>query len=77
MDIRSNAIDHYFEDITPRAKTPELTMLVFKIMLTLNLWLDTARSRKQLSQLGDAELRDIGVSRADADAESQRKFYDI
>ena len=42
-----------------------------------NLYIDVERERKLLAKLTDAELRDIGVHRADADAESRRSFLDV
>ncbi|WP_189050576.1 DUF1127 domain-containing protein [Aliidongia dinghuensis] len=42
---------------------------------TLRLWLRRSRTRKHLTQLEDPELRDIGVSRAQALAESQKPFW--
>lgn len=35
------------------------------------------RERETLAKLSDAELQDIGVHRADADAESRRSFLDV
>ena len=42
-----------------------------------NLYVAIERERKALSRLSDAELRDIGVHRAEADAESRRVFFDV
>ncbi len=39
-------------------------------------WLETARSRRDLAGLGDAALKDIGLSRADAEREARRPFWD-
>lgn len=36
-----------------------------------------ARQRQSLAQLDDRQLRDIGISRADALKESSRNFWDI
>lgn len=33
--------------------------------------------RRALSKLSDIELRDIGIHRADADAELERSFWDL
>lgn len=38
-------------------------------------WLDRARSRRQLARLDDRQLRDIGVSRTDADREAAKPFW--
>ena len=38
-------------------------------------WLDRARQRRQLQQLGDHMLKDIGLSRADVEAEVCKPFW--
>jgi len=39
--------------------------------------LDVARERRQLARLDDRALKDFGVSRADAERESARGFWDV
>jgi uncharacterized protein YjiS (DUF1127 family) len=39
------------------------------------VWLERARQRRQLQQLGDHMLRDIGLSRADVEAEVSKPFW--
>lgn len=39
------------------------------------LWLERDRSRRVLATLDDDRLRDIGVSRADAQFESEKPFW--
>ena len=38
-------------------------------------WIDRARQRRQLAELSDHMLRDIGVTRADAWAEADKPFW--
>jgi uncharacterized protein YjiS (DUF1127 family) len=38
-------------------------------------WIDRARQRRQLAELSDHMLRDLGVSRADAWAEADKPFW--
>ena len=38
-------------------------------------WLERARQRRQLAQLGDHMLKDIGLSRADVEAEASKPFW--
>jgi uncharacterized protein YjiS (DUF1127 family) len=39
------------------------------------IWLERARQRRQLAELSDHMLRDIGLTRADAWAESEKLFW--
>jgi len=39
------------------------------------LWLERGRSRRVLATLDDHQLRDIGISRADAQLESEKPFW--
>jgi uncharacterized protein YjiS (DUF1127 family) len=39
------------------------------------IWLERARQRRQLAELSDQMLRDIGLTRADAWAESDKPFW--
>ena len=39
------------------------------------VWLDRSRQRRQLAQLSDHMLRDIGLTRVDAWAEADKPFW--
>ena len=39
------------------------------------MWLERSRQRRQLAQLSDHMLRDIGLTRADAWAEAEKRFW--
>jgi len=39
------------------------------------IWFERARQRRQLRELSDHMLRDIGLTRADAWAESEKPFW--
>ena len=41
------------------------------------LYAEVKRERETLAKLSDEALRDIGVHRAEADAESRRAFHDL
>jgi uncharacterized protein YjiS (DUF1127 family) len=47
-----------------------------KALAKIRLWGEICRQRKQLSKRDDYLLRDIGLSRVDADREVNRKFWD-
>jgi uncharacterized protein YjiS (DUF1127 family) len=46
-----------------------------RIAQTGLIWLERARQRRALSELNDHMLRDIGLTRADAWAESEKPFW--
>ncbi len=73
----TSAIEHYFETFKPRADVPRVSMLVFQLSLSLSLWLETSRTRRHLRGLTDEQLRDVGLSKREAERECERKFYDI
>ena len=49
--------------------------LVTRILDVAIAWLDRARQRRQLAELDDRLLRDIGVSRGDIEAEAAKPFW--
>ena len=52
-----------------------------RMVLVAFLWVEavfrTLRERRSLMQLDDRGLKDIGLSRADADREWNRPFWDV
>ncbi len=46
-----------------------------RLTQTLRLWSQRAAERHQLWDLSDSDLRDMGVSRADAVAEASKPFW--
>ena len=49
--------------------------LAARIVRTLETWRRRARSRTELAHLGERELRDIGLTPADAAWECQKPFW--
>lgn len=45
------------------------------IAATVSVWLERSRSRRALAAFDDHQLRDIGISRADAWRESSKRFW--
>lgn len=50
---------------------------ISRAVLTIELAMQVRKERRALRQLGDAGLKDIGLSRADVDAELHRSFWDV
>ena len=55
-----------------RRPVPSKLSKSFDILL---LWLQRWRERRMLAELSDHMLKDIGVSRADIDGETRKKFW--
>jgi uncharacterized protein YjiS (DUF1127 family) len=61
------------------AARPVAVTLLFQILVsaaaTVELWVQRARQRRQLARLNQYQLKDIGLSRADAEGEASRPFW--
>lgn len=55
--------------------TSAVAAAVGHIATMLLMWHERGRQRRQLLGLGDRELRDIGVSRAEAGSEGDKPFW--
>jgi uncharacterized protein YjiS (DUF1127 family) len=49
--------------------------IVAPLLDLLSIWLERARERRQLCALDDQMLKDIGLSRADVELETQKYFW--
>jgi len=69
---------HYVQalDASARFSAPRRG-LAGQMVLTLVLALRVRRERRQLAALNDAQLADLGLTRADAQRESRRGLFDI
>jgi len=73
---------HLFESTTaiPRRNTFLRWLLgdyINRFIVRCTLYAEVKRERETLATLSDEVLRDIGVHRAEADAESRRAFHDV
>ncbi len=55
------------------AHRPVFTGVFAKVANSIGVW----RQRRHLAQLDDAALADIGLTRAEAHAESQKPLWDV
>jgi len=46
-----------------------------KLLMLMTVWYQRGRQRQQLAQLTDRELRDIGISHAEAQTEASKPFW--
>ncbi len=61
LSISQQALSHSYKEINA--------------ISTLQLWMDRYAQRKQLMQLSDMQLVDIGLSRKEANIEAKRPFW--
>ncbi len=54
---------------------PNIMEVLARSAAIVRSWRDRARQRDQLQRLTDRDLRDIGISRLDAVAESRKPFW--
>ena len=48
-----------------------------KVWTKIKLWKEVSKQRSDLKNLSDHFLKDIGISRVDAEREASRPFWDI
>lgn len=63
--------------MTPPATSSTLKGFFIRTAALVENWLSISRQRRALARLDDRMLRDIGVSRASANRESNRPFWDL
>lgn len=74
MDTNQNC--HYSYGIDVQLRTGWLRrMSPIRLAEALQLWWERSAQRRELAQLDDRMLRDIGISRADAYGESRKWFW--
>ena len=59
------------------AVQPASTGLLTSLLGRIAVWLEVRRERRQLLAMSDHMLHDIGLSRADAEGEGTRRFWDV
>lgn len=68
--------DIYNENITQQNESAQKYPLISQIWHKINYWKEISSQRRELRKLNDHILKDIGLSRADAERESSRPFWD-
>jgi uncharacterized protein YjiS (DUF1127 family) len=49
--------------------------ILAQIAETLHVWRERVRSRREVTQLSDRDLRDVGISRSDIVKEAEKPFW--
>ena len=66
-----NTLTLSYQRYTDRSWQPSTRNL----LMLMTVWYQRGRQRQQLAQLTDRELRDIGISYAEAQAEASKPFW--
>lgn len=62
---------------SPKPKKRPRGGLVFEVVAFMDRAVEVARQRRALMKLGDSALKDFGASRADAEGEASRAWWDL
>lgn len=54
-----------------------LTQSIGRAFRLIETWLDVSRQRRRLAAMDDRMLKDIGISRASANNEARKPFWDV
>lgn len=78
--MRYQEHSHSVLDLVPRSGlaqiiASDLVPVIDRVIETPIAWLERIRERRQLAQLGDDMLKDIGVSRADVEHVVEKPFW--
>lgn len=60
--------------VAPYATRPARPLA--ELLKLMRRWVEVSRQRSVLAAMTEDQLRDIGITRADADAEAARPFWD-
>jgi uncharacterized protein YjiS (DUF1127 family) len=63
--------------LSPIGSRPAVPHALVRAVATVSAWHERARQRRALVALSDPMLRDIGISRAQAQRESTRPFWRV
>lgn len=67
--------DSHLAYLTAQNRMPAASVIAVKIAVIVSKWATHRRTRLTLSQLDDHLLRDVGLTRAEAELESRRVFW--
>ncbi len=69
----SEAVSHIVEAMT--AALPSLRHCTQKVLKVVGPWMDRSRQRRALASLDDRLLKDIGITRSQAEREIGKSFW--
>ncbi|PDT17463.1 hypothetical protein CO670_06900 [Rhizobium sp. J15] len=74
MSLEASEINEASRDIVP-PKLRKLSGVALRLVGAIEHWLEKRRSRRTLAELNDDQLRDVGLTRAEAKAEVSRSWF--
>lgn len=74
MSLEASEINAASPNIV-RPKLRKLSGVALRLVAAIEHWLEKRRSRRTLSELNDDQLRDVGLTRAEAKAEVSRSWF--
>jgi len=68
----------YWSDRAPRRAGifERATHLIRRALTTLGIWIDRSKRRRQLAQMSERQIKDLGVTRCDALREMNKRFWE-
>ncbi|MEO0379288.1 MAG: DUF1127 domain-containing protein [Pseudomonadota bacterium] len=66
---------HHLAYLTAQTRMPAASVLAVRVAVVLSIWATRRRTRLALKQLSDHQLRDVGLTPADAYVEARRVFW--
>ncbi len=73
--VQMNATQQAQPSLQAGSHTPTLAVFLIWIANVITLWSHRARSRQHLVEMDDYLLRDLGITRAEAEEESLKRFW--
>ncbi|HEU0221497.1 MAG TPA: DUF1127 domain-containing protein [Paracoccaceae bacterium] len=71
----SSSHSHLAESLAARARLPALADIALRLAVMFATWSDRAKSRRDLAEMDDTRLQDIGISRLEAYREAAKPFW--
>lgn len=50
--------------------------LVLRALTTVGIWMDRSKRRRQLAQMSERQIKDLGATRSDAVIEMNKRFWE-
>jgi len=75
MTHRSTTPADHLAYLTAQSAMPAASVIAVRVAFVVSQWATRRRTRRALTQLNDHQLRDVGLTPAEAFTESRRVFW--